>query len=152
MSTTTKDTISLLNDLVQINNDRIEGYEKASQETNDSQLKSIFSNLAQESKKFKEELSREIIAAGGKPVEGTTTSGKFYRIWMDIKAAFAGKDRKAIIASCEFGEDAALGEYHSVLKSDDLSPNYRDLITRQEIVLKQAHDKIKFLRDSANVN
>lgn len=152
METTTKDAISLLNDLVQINNDRIEGYEKASRETEDTQLKSLFSNLAQDSRKYRDELASEVRSAGGKPVEGTTTSGKFYRVWMDIKASFAGKDRKAILSSCEFGEDAALEEYRTVLKSTDLLTKHKDLVLKQEAQLKLAHDKIKALRDSARVN
>jgi uncharacterized protein (TIGR02284 family) len=44
---------------------------------------------------------------GGTATEGTTTSGKLFRVWMDIKSAMTGSDRKAIINSCEYGEEAA---------------------------------------------
>jgi uncharacterized protein (TIGR02284 family) len=148
METQSKNTVSLINDLIIINNDRIEGYERAAKETDDAQLKSIFSHMADESRQFKNELLREVVNQGGTPAEGTTTSGKVFRAWMDIKAALTGKDRKAIIASCEFGEDAALETYEDVLKSDDLPAAIRSIVTRQKSSLQQSHDKIKLMRDT----
>ena len=82
------------------------------------------------------------------PAEGTTTKGKIYRVWMDVKATFSGKDRKAILASCEFGEDAAQKAYDSALASDaDLPVEIRQLIMDQKTSLKKSHDRIKRMRD-----
>lgn len=141
-------TISLLNDLIRINNDRIEGYEKAAKETTEPELKSLFGNMAQESQKNKNELISEVTGLGGTPAEGTTASGKVYRAWMDIKAALAGRDRKAILASCEFGEDAALEAYQDVLKSDEFAKKSREVVILQQNNLQHSHDKIKLLRDT----
>lgn len=149
METTSKKTVSLINDLIVINHDRIEGYERAAKETDDPQLKSLFTHMADESRQFKNELVREVVNKGGSPAEGTSTSGKVYRAWMDIKAALTGKDRKAIIASCEFGEDAALEAYEDVLKSDELTSESKSMIMRQKSSLQQSHDKIKLMRDSS---
>jgi uncharacterized protein (TIGR02284 family) len=149
METINKKTVSLINDLIIINHDRIEGYERAAKETEDEQLKSLFTSIANESRKYKNELVREVVNQGGSPAEGTTTSGKVFRAWMDIKAALTGKDRKAIIASCESGEDAALEEYEDVLKSEELLMESRGIIIRQKNSIQQSHDKIKELRDSA---
>jgi hypothetical protein len=33
----------------------------------------------------------------GTPEEGTRITGKFFRVWMDVKAALTNKDRKAIL-------------------------------------------------------
>jgi len=148
METVNKKTVSLINELIIINHDRIEGYEKATKETEDPQLKSLFTHLADESRQFKNELVREVVNQGGSPSEGTSTSGKIYRAWMDIRAALTGKDRKAIISSCEFGEDAALEAYEDVLHSDELSMETRDIITNQKNALTQSHNKIKLLRDT----
>ena len=41
----TQKTIETLNMLVEINNDRIDGYLKATEETNDLDLKSIINNV-----------------------------------------------------------------------------------------------------------
>jgi uncharacterized protein (TIGR02284 family) len=149
MEATSKETVTLINELIVINHDRIEGYERAAKETEDPQLKSLFTHMADESRQFKNELVREVVNQGGSPAEGTTTSGKVYRAWMDIKAALSGKNRHAIIASCEFGEDAALETYEDVLKSDNLVNECRNMITRQKSSLQKSHDKIKLLRDSS---
>lgn len=149
METVNKKIVSLLNELIVINHDRIEGYEKAAKETDDSQLISLFTHMADESRQFKNELVREVVNQGGSPTEGTSTSGKIYRAWMDIKAALTGKDRKAIIASCEFGEDSALAAYDDVLKSDELTMEARGIVIRQKKNLEQSHNKIKLLRDTS---
>lgn len=143
-----KENNKLLNSLIEINNDRIEGYETAMRETDDNDLKALFSRLADESRSHRSELIGEVIREGGSPAEGTTTSGKVYRAWMDIKAALTGKDRHAIIASCEFGEDAALDTYQDVMKADPpLNPKSMSLVQRQYDKLKKSHDEIKRLRD-----
>jgi uncharacterized protein (TIGR02284 family) len=140
----------VLNTLIQINNDRIEGYDRASNETDDVDLKSLFSDLIETSEKCKAELSEEVERLGGTPVEGTKTSGKFYRAWMDLKAAVTGNDRKAILSSCEYGEDVAVDTYEKAMDNDDddLGIEQRSLIERQYVMIKADHDKIKSLRDN----
>jgi hypothetical protein len=49
-------TIDRLNLLIEINNDRIEGYETASKETQETDLRSLFGQLAQTSHACKAEL------------------------------------------------------------------------------------------------
>src|SRR5688572_16456920 len=109
-----------LNDLLQINNDRIEGYERASRETKDSDvdLQATFHKMADESRKYKRELEERILSLGETPATDTTMSGKIYRAWMDVKNTFTGSDRESILASCEFGEDAAQKAYNEALESD----------------------------------
>jgi len=141
--------IGVLNDLIRINNDRVDGYEKAAKEAKsvDADLQALFHRFAQESKQFAAELKLLVKECGGDPAEDTTTSGKIYRVWMDLKAAITGKDRKAILASCEFGEDAAQKAYDKALESDDLIPQVRDLIVKQKSLLRQSHDMVKKFRD-----
>lgn len=144
-------TAEVLNDLITINNDRIAGYEKAEKETadKDADLKSLFRQMAAESRSYVTDLSRYVAVAGDNPTEKTMLTGKIYRAWMDVKATFSGKDRKAILASCEFGEDAAQKAYDSALSSDaDLPAEVRQLIMDQKTSLKKSHDRIKALRDT----
>jgi uncharacterized protein (TIGR02284 family) len=151
MKTTNEQTAEVLNDLVEINNDRIRGYERAAKETEskDADLRSLFDDMAAQSRRFVSELSRYVQARGEEPADGTTIRGKIYRAWMDVKATFTGKDRKAILASCEFGEDAAQRAYRDALESDtEYSAEVRQLIMEQKNVLKNSHDRIKALRDT----
>lgn len=144
------DLIEVLNDLIQINNDRVVGYEKASNELSaaDVDLKALFSQYIAESRKYTTELSAEVGRLGGEPSTSTTGSGKIYRAWMDVKAVFTGKDRHAVLENCEFGEDAAQKAYDTALKSDAvMDTEIRQLITNQKSALRVGHDTVKKYRD-----
>jgi uncharacterized protein (TIGR02284 family) len=143
-------SIKVLNTLLEINNDRIAGYETASKDTNESDLKSLFADLKQTSLKCKAELISEIQKLGGTPEEGTKETGKLYRVWMDIKAALTGKDRKAILSSCEYGEDVALKTYRDELKDsvEYLTPEQQTLLNTQLGLILADHNKVKTLRDA----
>jgi uncharacterized protein (TIGR02284 family) len=143
-------TIETLNDLIQINNDRIAGYQKAIDELEpqDSDLKSLFAQMIVESQKIKMALATEVQGFGSEIETGTTNSGKIYRTWMDVKAIFTGHDRKTVLNNCEFGEDAAQKAYKTALEVDDLTASVRGLITEQKAQLRVSHDEIKALRDS----
>jgi uncharacterized protein (TIGR02284 family) len=132
-----------------INNDRVEGYERAEKETDDLTLKTLFTKFAAQSRSYKSELEGLVRSHGEDPATGTTTSGKFYRAWMDIKSALTGKDRKAIVASCEFGEDVAKETYQDVLKDlNEASSTVRAILERHLSEITEAHNQIKSLRDT----
>lgn len=144
-------TAAVLEDLVKINNDRVEGYEKAMKQTDDEDLKMFFSRMLDESRQYREELNRLLDGLGGERETDSTIVGKIYRTWMDVKVSFGGKDRHSILASCEFGEDAAQKSYRQALEQD-LSENIRDVIARQQSALKASHDRVRHLRDIEAVN
>jgi uncharacterized protein (TIGR02284 family) len=147
--------VGILNDLIRINHDRVAGYEKAIEELKDTDadLKALFHRYITESRQYAIELTQEVTRQGGDPADGTTNSGKIYRVWMDLKAAIAGKDRKTILENCEFGEDAAQKAYDIALNSDvQLEPTVRDMVVRQKAILKTGHDEVKRLRDLQAAN
>lgn len=157
METTTTAATEILNELVLINNDRIAGYEKALDElksrddaaSQDLDLHVLFQRMIAESRDNRNALGQEIQASGGEMAEGTMTSGKIYRAWMDVKALFTGKDRHSILASCEGGEDAALKAYKTALEEEGLPSYLRELISSQKSIIKRSHDEIKMLRDQS---
>ena len=143
-------SIEVLNTLITINNDRIEGYETASKETEEQDLKTLFGKFISTSQKCKQELVSEVTRLGGEVAEGTMTSGKFFRVWMDVKAALTGKDRKAILDSCEYGEDVAVDTYNKALRNNigDISAAQQTLLNAQHALIKADHDKVKTMRDA----
>lgn len=142
-------TVEILNDLIEINNDRIEGYDKAIKESTEenADLKELFEHMIRESHECKLALSTEVLVLKGETADGTTTRGKIYRTWMDVRAVFTGHDRYNILANCERGEDAAQSAYKSALNEEDLPKFLYDLVAEQQAKLKFSHDKIKMLRD-----
>ena len=151
-NTKTKD---ILNDLILINNDRIAGYEKAIEELKskevtdeeDMDLTILFEKMIDDSRDMRNVLGKEVQILGGEMAEGTMTSGKIYRAWMDIKAMFSGKDRHTVLSNCETGEDAAQKAYNTALAEEDLPHFLHEMISSQKQILKDSHDEIKALRD-----
>ncbi len=144
-----------LNDLVRINNDRITGYEKAIEqaEPNDVDLKVIFDKMASESREYIRQLDEKVLSLGGKPSGDSTFAGKIYRTWMDVKNTFTASDRTSILASCEFGEDAAQKAYNEALESDsEMDADTRQLVLEQKNNLKTSHDIIKQYSDLNNAS
>ena len=82
----------------------------------------------------------------------TTVAGKIYRGWMDVKQTFALDDRKSILNSCEYGEDAAQKAYKNALEEEGLSANTQMLINNQKKQLLASHDQVKALRDQTRNN
>ena len=126
-------TLDVLNTLIEINNDRIEGYKTANEETKETDLKMLFSNLMQTSVDCRKELVAEVTRLGGTPEEGTKATGKIHRAWMDLKALVTGNERVSILNSCEYGEGVAIETY-----VDALDDNLEDLTAEQQVML-QAH-------------
>lgn len=142
--------IEVLNSLITINNDRIEGYANASEATEEQDLKTLFGQFVSTSQKCRQELNSEVTKLGGEVSDDTKTSGKFFRAWMDVKAALTGNDRKAILSSCETGEDEAMETYNDVLEDEleHLSPKQKTMVIEQKSLLKDDHDQVKALRDT----
>jgi len=153
-----KEIIENLNDLVQINTDRIAGYENAlkqieeeeiKEETVETELRNLFLSHIDDSRRFKLELAKEVEVLGADPERDTSTSGKLHRAWIDVKTTFSGHSKKSILEECEFGEDAIKKAYESALENQDLPAYLRDILNDQLTILVEAHDEIKALRDTA---
>ncbi len=140
--------IEVLNDLIRINNDRIEGYRKATEQIQGEHenLIPVFSKLQAESQSNIQDLKTEVLRLGGSPDDSTTTGGKIYRAWMDVKATFGGDNPKSILASCEGGEDAAKRAYSNAVESGDLGDS-RPVVMKQKDTQMLSHNEIKMLRD-----
>ncbi len=144
-----KEIIEVLNDLVMINNDRIEGYEKAVKELkpDDQDLRSLFDHMIIESHQIKSDLVQELQVLHGDVEKGTTEMGKIYRGWMSLKAIFSGESRHAILSNCEFGEDSAQKAYDKALETEKLPAFLREMFLNQQATLKASHDEIRDLRN-----
>jgi len=145
----TKETVAILNDLIEINNDRVKGFEKALNDVeDDAELRAVFTEKVGESHHLKMQLAKEVEALGSDAETGTSFSGTIHRNWLDLKAKFTGHSEHTILEDCEFGEDAILKAYKSALEEEHLPAYVRDILNDQLVVLQASHDEIKLLRDS----
>ncbi|WP_113653070.1 ferritin-like domain-containing protein [Pedobacter namyangjuensis] len=142
-------TVSVLNDLIEINNDRVAGFEKALADINDENidLKALFQTYTAQSRKFSQELTVLSAQHGGDGETGNSIAGTLHRAWIDVKALFGGSDRESILNEAERGEDAIKAAYRQAIASGSLTADTLDTVTTQASEINDAHDKIKALRD-----
>jgi uncharacterized protein (TIGR02284 family) len=145
-------TTGLLNDLIEINNDRIAGFEKAIADIKDENidLKALFQEYATQSRKNGQELAA-LVGSPSDVETGNSTAGTLHRAWIDIKSLFGANDRKGILSEAERGEDAIKKAYQDALADNSLSSEARDVISKQSSEINDAHNKIKTLRDVAKM-
>ena len=73
METTIEKTTEILNDLIIINNDRFQGYQKAIEQVEDNDLKDFFSFYSNQSKRYNAELRSGGTVSEEMPAPGETT-------------------------------------------------------------------------------
>ncbi|MDB5234192.1 MAG: hypothetical protein JWR44_1185 [Hymenobacter sp.] len=132
-----------LNELLYFVNDRIEGYRRASEESQDSQHRSYYMQLVSQSQQFANQLNAYQSQQGGSPQKSTTLKGKLYRAWMDAKAALTGRDEKAILGSNIYGEEWALKAYEEALNDKTLSGPLRRAVEHQYAQSKKTYNELK---------
>jgi uncharacterized protein (TIGR02284 family) len=134
-----------LNSLIQINNDRISGYEKAvaQTQTEHPNLSMLCSEMAEESRDFVSVLKAKVWKLKGEAEDGNSFSGMVHRVFMEVKWIFSGTDKKAIITSCINGDTAALKAYDQALHSNaEMSAETRQLLISQQQSIQHALDRL----------
>ena len=146
-------SIAILNDLTEINNDRVAGFEKALADINDENvdLKAVFQRYSEQSRKFSQELTALVASHGGDIETGNSISGTLHRAWIDVKALFGGSDRVSILNEAERGEDAIKAAYKTALEKGELSGEALTTVSNQASEINEGHDEIKALRDAARL-
>nr|WP_314497897.1 PA2169 family four-helix-bundle protein [uncultured Chryseobacterium sp.] len=145
-------TVSVLNDLLQITNDRIEGFSKVEDKVWEtySGLKSDYDEMVANSQKMKSDLTGLITERGGQPDDTTTAAGAVHRAWIDVKNTFSGNKDEATLENVVFGEKAAIKAYDNALDSGDLCPESSRVVQDQLHHLKSSYAKFESLEHSGS--
>ena len=148
MATSSNET-RVLNDLIEINNDRVAGFEKAIADIKDENidLKELFQSYAEQSRKNGQELAA-LVGSADEIETGNSVSGTLHRAWIDVKSLFGGSDRASILSEAERGEDAIKKAYQDALTGGELISS-TEIVSSQAQKINAAHDQIKALRDVA---
>lgn len=144
---------TVLNELIELNNDRIAGFEKVLSDIDDANvdLKELFQEYATQSRRFSQELTAIVAARAGEPETGNSVAGTLHRAWIDVKALFGGRDRESILSEAERGEDAIKKAYQTAIAEGGLAGEALEKVTEQARSINKAHDTVKALRDMAKV-
>ena len=147
-----KETISTLNSLIETLKDGQEGFKQSAEGVDDPQLKSIFDEYSLQRSRFAGELQSEVRSMGEPdPEDSSSASGAMHRAWINVKSAVTSRDRHAILAEAERGEDSAVSAYKDAM-SQDLPAPIKSIVARQATQVKEAHDRIRSLRDASASN
>lgn len=131
--------ISDLNGLVELVNDGKEGYQAASEATESTELKAVFSQYAAQRAAYAVELKRHIAAHGGDAAQkGGGIPGALHRTWIDIKQLLSSKEDEAMLSAIETGEKVALQKYDQVLEVHQLQADHITLLQRQRTGILEA--------------
>jgi uncharacterized protein (TIGR02284 family) len=147
MSTTTSSLPWILNGLLETCKDGQQGFRTAAEHVKNQDYKSLFAELANQRQLYAGELQALLDSLDQGAPESGSVAGAIHRGWMGLKALLTSGNEHAILAECERGEDAAVEQYREILEHDDLPANVRDLVDRQFMGIKAAHDRVKALRD-----
>ena len=138
--------VSVVHHLIERCKDGQKGYKHASEDIEDPQLKDLFRKYAVQRDSMITELQNELHKMGKTDDESSSIEGTIHRTWMDLSSALLAKDRQQVLNECERGEDYAVAAYDKALK-EDLPGNLKNIVEKQYNQVKQAHDRIRDLRD-----
>ncbi|MEI2831089.1 ferritin-like domain-containing protein [Pseudomonas mosselii] len=154
MSNSNKDTIDVLNDLIEYSKDGEKGFKTSADDVKNPELKAFFVQRASECASAAAELQSEVRRLGGDPETSTSISGDLHRGWVNLKSMVTGKDEEAVLNEVERGEDHALKAYKEAReKLVKLGRSVNDqsykLVETQLQGVQRNHDQVKALRNAA---
>lgn len=142
-----KETISGLQDLIEINIDSSKGFHAAAEKIEDPKIASYFRDCASERKAFANDLSRYVELNAREPKDTGTVKGAVHRWWLELRGTVQRGDEHAVLAEAERGEDAIKARYENVLKETAGSP-LNSVLQHQYASVKSRHDQVKAMRDA----
>lgn len=152
MTDTTKEVISVLNDLIEFSKDGEKGFKTCAEDVKRADLKTYFAQRSSDCGNAAAELQQHVRSLGGDPETSTSLTGDMHRGWVNLKSIVTGKDEEAVLNEAERGEDHALKAYKEALeklaKVAPASAAY-SLVERQYHGVQRNHDQVKVLRNSA---
>ena len=143
---------TIIDNLIETLKDGQEGFKQAAESVKDPQLKSVFDEYSRQRARFVSELRSQAQSPDERESKPSgSAAGALHRGWINLKSAVTGGDDHAVLAECERGEDSAVEEYRKAL-DNGLSASVQQIVSRQFAQIKQAHDRVKSLRDATKGN
>lgn len=141
--------ISVLNDLIKVNQDRINAYKNAEAATKQrTEFTVLFDEIIQQGATFIKELQDEIASYGLSVPSVKLQSTRVYKTWSDFEISFKGRSNKELLAACEYGEAALESVYDNALDETGIPANVVTLILKQKRELRATHYTIKRHRNT----
>jgi uncharacterized protein (TIGR02284 family) len=147
-SATTKETVSVLNDLISTCVDGVEGFRTAAGAVKNNEAKVLFQSRVRVIETSEAELKDAVRRLGGDPATHGHAVGSVHRGWMNIKSAVTGKNEEAILAEVIRGEEGAVEHYRAALKTT-LPQDVRAMAEKQFRGAEENLDRVRNLAEGA---
>lgn len=141
---TNEDTISVLNELIQVSKDGEREFHDCAEEVTDPELLEFFTKTSQRCAEGATMLQEEVRRLGGEPETEGSFSGAAHRMWTNLKTAVAGADKGTILKACEIGEQHAVEAYEKALQ-EDLPTDVRAMVEMQHHGVVANRDRVHTL-------
>jgi uncharacterized protein (TIGR02284 family) len=141
---TNEETISVLNDLIQISKDGEREFHDCAEEVTDPELLKFFTETSQRCAEGVTMLQEEVRRLGGDPETEGSFSGTAHRMWANLKTVVAGADKGSILQECERGEQHAVKAYEKALQ-EDLPTDIRSMVEMQHHGVVANRDRVHTL-------
>ncbi|MCM5664258.1 ferritin-like domain-containing protein [Galbibacter mesophilus] len=139
----TEEVSKKINELLEKNYDAQKGFMNAADNVDSTNLKTYFKSKAAERENFSDELKREIVSFGEKPVDSGSLTGDAHRTWMNIKSALSSNDEESILEEVQRGEKASLEDYNEVLSKTSLPQTTEAMLTRHRNAIQNSVNNAK---------
>src|SRR4051812_43737081 len=135
--------LTLLNALLEINCERIEGYKLVMKEGGDHDLNQLLLELIETSELCRSELMQEIINQESSPRKGILITGKFLRLQMDLGQDLI-RNKNTILNICKNADDIIVNRYKQALRNnlDHMTAEQQNMLNMHYAFLKHDREKL----------
>lgn len=144
---TRKETVNVLQSIIEKNYDAEKGYKKAMQDAKNPALKGFLQQQAAKRSNYATAIDQELRLIGEQPKESGSVTGSLHRAWIDIKSSVAGNTDEAVLEEVIRGEKASVEDYQDALKKPHLAPQVSNVLQTQLNDIQGTLNKVKRLED-----
>jgi uncharacterized protein (TIGR02284 family) len=145
--------IAKLNDVLELIQDGIKGYNTCIETEKNTQYLDMFQRYLAQRHEYATELSHHITSIGGTPSEGGDATGSLHRTWIDIKTALSGNPTLALIEEAKRGDASACESLTKLLLDENLTIEDRAMIGKYlagmalAVTELKAHEVVENVKD-----
>lgn len=142
------DDKSVAKELVETLEDGERGFASAAEKLRDSD-RPEWAQTLQGLSGQRADFRKEIVDLGHEYHDDVDESGSaaatLHRGWITLKDALSGDDAGSVLGAAVTGENHAVSEFENALQQD-LSPGFREVVSRQHTAVVAARDEVKALQ------
>lgn len=138
-----------LNLLIETCLDGAKGYQLAAKLVNNQHYKQLFRSFAKQREEYAQSLQLIVLGNQGWPQTSTTpVLASIHYFWMKLRAFVTRGTPQVILHECERGDQVALRNYQSALRSN-LPATIRPIVTQQYNHVQSTYLRVRVLQNAS---